>query len=124
VALQGAVYALNAHTGKQYWHYELNQPIDLGHNAPPLVISQGVWLLRTNESKLLAVDIATGKELWAHKPRTRRYLKHFSIPVVKDGFALLDKPDPKDSLQANAYQFYVLAPRKGTVLRQPMPMLK
>ena len=65
------VYALNAKTGEQYWHYKYNMgPITTyccGPNNRGVAVYQDKVYLATLDAKLVALDAKTGKELWSQQ---------------------------------------------------------
>ncbi len=62
------VYAIDAATGKQFWHYKHNMgPITTfccGPNNRGVAISGGKLFMGTLDAKLVALDAKTGKVLW------------------------------------------------------------
>ncbi len=65
------VWAVDARSGKQIWFYDPHVPRQKGRDACCDVVNRGVAVYRgkvfvgTIEGKLVALDAATGRELWA-----------------------------------------------------------
>ena len=62
------VYAVNATTGEQYWHYKQKiGPVSTyccGPNNKGVAVSEGKLFMGTLDAKLVALDAKTGKLLW------------------------------------------------------------
>ena len=62
------VYAIDAATGKEYWHYKHRMgPITTfccGPNNRGVAVSGGKLFMGTLDAKLVALDALTGKQLW------------------------------------------------------------
>ena len=61
------VFALNAVTGEQLWHYFYNLPqgaIPYGVSVRGLALGYGMVYLGTLDNHLVALDAKTGKEVW------------------------------------------------------------
>ncbi len=62
------VYAINAVTGEQYWHYKHKiGPVSTyccGPNNKGVAVSEGKVFMGTLDAKLVALDAKTGKQLW------------------------------------------------------------
>lgn len=62
------VYAINAVTGEQYWHYKHKiGPVSTyccGPNNKGVAVSEGKLFMGTLDAKLVALDAKTGKLLW------------------------------------------------------------
>jgi PQQ-dependent dehydrogenase (methanol/ethanol family) len=62
------VYAINAVTGEQYWHFKHKiGPVSTyccGPNNKGVAVSQGKVFMGTLDAKLVALDAKTGKQLW------------------------------------------------------------
>lgn len=62
------VYAINAVTGEQYWHYKHKiGPVSTyccGPNNKGVAVSEGKVFMGTLDAKLVALDAKTGKRLW------------------------------------------------------------
>jgi len=62
------VYAINATTGEQYWHFKHKiGPVSTyccGPNNKGVAVSEGKVFMGTLDAKLVALDAKTGKQLW------------------------------------------------------------
>ena len=62
------VYAINAATGEEYWHYKHKLgpivTVCCGNNNRGVAISEGKLYMGTIDAKLVALDAKTGKVLW------------------------------------------------------------
>jgi outer membrane protein assembly factor BamB len=62
------VYAINAATGEEYWHYKhkLGPVVTVccGNNNRGVAVSEGKLFMGTIDAKLVALDAKTGKLLW------------------------------------------------------------
>jgi PQQ-dependent dehydrogenase (methanol/ethanol family) len=62
------VYAINAATGEEYWHYKQKLgpivTVCCGNNNRGVAISEGKLFMGTIDAKLVALDAKTGKLLW------------------------------------------------------------
>jgi PQQ-dependent dehydrogenase (methanol/ethanol family) len=62
------VYAINAVTGEQYWHYKHKiGPVSTyccGPNNKGVAVSEGKVFMGTLDAKMVALDAKTGKQLW------------------------------------------------------------
>jgi len=62
------VYAINATTGEEYWHYKHKLgpivTVCCGNNNRGVAISEGKLFMGTIDAKLVALDAKTGKLLW------------------------------------------------------------
>ncbi|HTP47955.1 MAG TPA: PQQ-binding-like beta-propeller repeat protein [Casimicrobiaceae bacterium] len=62
------VYAINAATGEEYWHYKHKLgpivTVCCGNNNRGVAVSEGKLFMGTIDAKLVALDAKTGKLLW------------------------------------------------------------
>ena len=62
------IFALDAETGKELWHYYYAYPKDFRPPDGPwnrgAAIAYGLVFMGTNDNSLVAVDAKTGKEVW------------------------------------------------------------
>jgi alcohol dehydrogenase (cytochrome c) len=62
------VYALNASTGEQIWHYFYEKPKQIAPQFSPrnrgVALGDGLVFMGTNDNHLLALDAKTGREVW------------------------------------------------------------
>ncbi|HXX83964.1 MAG TPA: PQQ-binding-like beta-propeller repeat protein [Casimicrobiaceae bacterium] len=62
------VYAINAATGEEYWHYKQKLgpivTVCCGNNNRGVAVSEGKLFMGTIDAKLVALDAKTGKLLW------------------------------------------------------------
>jgi outer membrane protein assembly factor BamB len=71
-------------TGKELWRYDLSAALiagGFGTGTSPIVVDGAVILVRDemNDSRIIAIDAATGSEKWKKK---RRSISSYSTPVV------------------------------------------
>jgi PQQ-dependent dehydrogenase (methanol/ethanol family) len=88
------VYALDAVTGKEFWHYKHKMgPITTfccGPNNRGVAISGGRVYLGTLDAKLVALDAATGKEAWSVEiADPEKGYSETMAPTVVDGKVLI-----------------------------------
>ena len=62
------VFALDAVTGKELWHYYHPEPKDFGLLYGPwnqgVALGHGLVFMGTIDNRLVALDAKTGKEVW------------------------------------------------------------
>jgi len=86
------VYALDAATGKQLWFFDSKVPKELGVNACCDVVNRGAAVYKgkvyfgTVDGRLIALDAATGKQVWSVQttPKDRLYSITGAPRVIKD----------------------------------------
>src|ERR1041385_4729267 len=84
------VYALDAATGKEYWHYKHKMgPVTTfccGPNNRGVAISGGKLFMGTLDAKLVALDAHTGKSIWETQiaDPEKGYSETMSPTVVED----------------------------------------
>jgi alcohol dehydrogenase (cytochrome c) len=88
------VYALDAVTGKEYWHYKHKMgPITTfccGPNNRGVAIEGGKLFMGTLDSKLIALDALSGKLLWATEVADpEKGYSETMAPTVIDGKVLI-----------------------------------
>jgi len=88
------VYALDAVTGKEFWHYKHKMgPITTfccGPNNRGVAIAGGRVYLGTLDAKLVALDAATGKEAWSVQiADPEKGYSETMAPTVVDGKVLI-----------------------------------
>jgi glucose dehydrogenase len=88
------VYAINAATGEEYWHYKHKMgPITTfccGPNNRGVAISEGRLFMGTLDAKLVALDAKTGKVLWESQiADPDKGYSETMAPVVADGKVLI-----------------------------------
>src|SRR5215831_2994325 len=88
------VYAIDATTGKPYWHYKHKMgPITTyccGPNNRGIAIWRDVIYMGTLDSQLVALDAKTGKLLWAKQiADPEKGYSETMAPVIADGKVLI-----------------------------------
>lgn len=88
------VYALDAVTGKEFWHYKHNMgPITTfccGPNNRGVAVSGGKLFMGTLDAKLVALDAKTGKLLWETQIEDpEKGYSETMAPTVVDGRVLI-----------------------------------
>ena len=88
------VYAIDAKTGKEYWHYAHNMgPITVyccGPNNKGLAAMDGRLFMGTLDAKLVALDAKTGKKLWETQiADPEKGYSETMAPVAVDGKVLI-----------------------------------
>ncbi|HMX15466.1 MAG TPA: PQQ-binding-like beta-propeller repeat protein [Rhodocyclaceae bacterium] len=88
------VYALDAVTGKEFWHYKHNMgPITTfccGPNNRGVAVSGGKLFMGTLDAKLIALDAKTGKLLWETQIEDpEKGYSETMAPTVVDGRVLI-----------------------------------
>ncbi len=88
------VYAINAKTGEQYWHYKHKiGPVSTyccGPNNKGVAISEGKLFMGTLDAKLVALDAKTGKMLWETQIADPELgYSETMAPAVADGKVLI-----------------------------------
>ena len=88
------VYAINATTGQEYWHYKHKMgPVTTfccGPNNRGVAIADGKLFLGTLDSKLVALDAKTGAVLWSsHIADPEKGYSETMAPVAVDGKVLI-----------------------------------
>ncbi|MBL8491278.1 MAG: PQQ-binding-like beta-propeller repeat protein [Rhodocyclaceae bacterium] len=88
------VYALDAVTGKEFWHYKHNMgPITTfccGPNNRGVAVSGGKLFMGTLDAKLVALDAKTGKLLWETQiDDPEKGYSETMAPTVVDGRVLI-----------------------------------
>ena len=88
------VYALDAVTGKEFWHYKHKMgPITTfccGPNNRGVAVSEGKLFLGTLDAKLVALDASTGKVLWQTEiADPEKGYSETMAPTVVDGKVLI-----------------------------------
>ncbi|WP_200808600.1 pyrroloquinoline quinone-dependent dehydrogenase [Tistlia consotensis] len=88
------VYALNAKTGEELWHFKHNMgPITTyccGPNNRGVAVSGNKVFMGTLDAKLVALDAATGKQLWeAEVADPEQGYSETMAPTVVDGKVLI-----------------------------------
>jgi outer membrane protein assembly factor BamB len=64
----GALYALDARTGKLRWKYKTEDKILGGANAAPAPNGKGVWVVvGSYDNRIHCVNAATGKAVWTYE---------------------------------------------------------
>jgi PQQ-dependent dehydrogenase (methanol/ethanol family) len=88
------VYAINAATGEEYWHYKHKMgPVTTfccGPNNRGVAISEGRLFMGTLDAKLVALDAKTGKVLWETQIADPNLgYSETMAPAVADGKVLI-----------------------------------
>ena len=88
------VYAIDAKTGKEYWHYAHNMgPITVyccGPNNRGVAALDGRLFMGTLDAKLVALDAKTGKKLWETQIEDpEKGYSETMAPVAVDGKVLI-----------------------------------
>ncbi len=88
------VYAINATTGEEYWHYKHNMgPITVyccGPNNRGVAASDGLLYMGTLDAKLVALDAKTGKTVWETQIEDpEKGYSETMAPTVVDGKVLI-----------------------------------
>jgi PQQ-dependent dehydrogenase (methanol/ethanol family) len=88
------VYAINASTGEQYWHYKHKiGPVSTyccGPNNKGVAISEGKLYMGTLDAKLVALDAKSGKMLWETQIADPELgYSETMAPTVADGKVLI-----------------------------------
>ena len=88
------VYAINATTGEQYWHYKHKiGPVSTyccGPNNKGVAIAEGKLFMGTLDAKLVALDAKTGKMLWETQIADPELgYSETMAPAVADGKVLI-----------------------------------
>ncbi|MEO8537866.1 MAG: PQQ-binding-like beta-propeller repeat protein, partial [Betaproteobacteria bacterium] len=88
------VYAINAATGEEYWHYKHKMgPITTfccGPNNRGVAIEGGTLFMGTLDAKLVALDAKTGKVLWETQiADPEKGYSETMAPAVADGKVLI-----------------------------------
>ncbi|MCG3146298.1 MAG: Quinohemoprotein alcohol dehydrogenase ADH IIB [Gammaproteobacteria bacterium] len=88
------VYAVNATTGEEYWHYKHKMgPVTTfccGPNNRGVAVSGGTLYMGTLDAKLVALDAKTGKPLWETQIADPELgYSETMAPVVADGKVLI-----------------------------------
>jgi PQQ-dependent dehydrogenase (methanol/ethanol family) len=88
------VYAINASTGEQYWHYKHKiGPVSTyccGPNNKGVAISEGKLFMGTLDAKLVALDAKSGKMLWETQIADPELgYSETMAPTVADGKVLI-----------------------------------
>lgn len=88
------VYAVNATTGEEYWHYKHKMgPVTTyccGPNNRGVAVSGGTLYMGTLDAKLIALDAKTGKPLWETQIADPELgYSETMAPVVADGKVLI-----------------------------------
>src|SRR6202521_5876793 len=88
------VYAVDATTGKEFWHYKHKMgPVSTyccGPNNRGVAVSEGVLYMGTLDAKLVALDAKTGKVLWSSDiADPEKGYSETMAPVVVDGKVLI-----------------------------------
>ncbi len=88
------VYAINAVTGKEYWHYKHKLgaivTVCCGNNNRGVAIEGGKLFMGTIDAKLVALDAKTGKLLWSTQiADPEKGYSETMAPAVVDGKVLI-----------------------------------
>jgi PQQ-dependent dehydrogenase (methanol/ethanol family) len=88
------VYAIDAVTGKEYWHYKHNMgPITVfccGPNNRGVAAADGLLYMGTLDAKLVALDAKTGKVVWETEiADPEKGYSETMAPTVVDGKVLI-----------------------------------
>ncbi len=88
------VYAVNATTGEEYWHYKHKMgPVTTyccGPNNRGVAVAGGTLFMGTLDAKLVALDAKTGKPLWETQIADPELgYSETMAPVVADGKVLI-----------------------------------
>src|SRR6185369_7247848 len=88
------VYAINATTGEEYWHYKHNMgPITVyccGPNNRGVAAAGGLLYMGTLDAKLVALDAKTGKVVWETEiADPEKGYSETMAPTVVDGKVLI-----------------------------------
>jgi PQQ-dependent dehydrogenase (methanol/ethanol family) len=88
------VYAIDAVTGQEYWHYKHNMgPVTVyccGPNNRGVAASDGMLYMGTLDAKLVALDAKTGKLLWETEiADPEKGYSETMAPTVVDGKVLI-----------------------------------
>jgi alcohol dehydrogenase (cytochrome c) len=88
------VYAINAATGKEYWHYKHKLgpivTVCCGNNNRGVAIEGGKLFMGTIDAKLVALDAKTGKLLWSTQiADPEKGYSETMAPAVVDGKVLI-----------------------------------
>ena len=88
------VYAIDAKTGQEYWHYKHNMgPITVfccGPNNRGVAAANGMLYMGTLDAKLVALDAKTGKAVWEKEiADPEKGYSETMAPTVVDGKVLI-----------------------------------
>jgi glucose dehydrogenase len=88
------VYAINAATGEEYWHYKQKLgpivTVCCGNNNRGVAIADGTLYLGTLDAKLVALDAKSGKVLWQKDiADPEKGYSETMAPAVVDGKVLI-----------------------------------
>jgi alcohol dehydrogenase (cytochrome c) len=88
------VYAINASTGEEYWHYKQKLgpivTVCCGNNNRGVAIEGGTLYLGTLDAKLVALDAKSGKVLWQKEiADPEKGYSETMAPAVVDGKVLI-----------------------------------
>jgi PQQ-dependent dehydrogenase (methanol/ethanol family) len=88
------VYAINAATGEEYWHYKQKLgpivTVCCGNNNRGVAIADGTLYLGTLDAKLVALDAKSGKVLWQKEiADPEKGYSETMAPAVVDGKVLI-----------------------------------
>src|SRR5438552_12633197 len=88
------VYAINATTGEEYWHYKHKLgpivTVCCGNNNRGVAIAEGKLYMGTIDAKLVALDAKTGKLLWEVQiADPDKGYSETMAPAVVDGTVLI-----------------------------------
>jgi alcohol dehydrogenase (cytochrome c) len=88
------VYAIDATTGKEFWHYKHKMgPVSTyccGPNNRGVAVNEGVLYMGTLDAKLVALDAKTGKVLWSTEiADPEKGYSETMAPVAVDGKVLI-----------------------------------
>jgi PQQ-dependent dehydrogenase (methanol/ethanol family) len=88
------VYAIDATTGKEFWHYKHKMgPVSTyccGPNNRGVAVNEGVLYMGTLDARLVALDAKTGKVLWnVEIADPEKGYSETMAPVVVDGKVLI-----------------------------------
>jgi len=88
------VYAINAATGEEYWHYKQKLgpivTVCCGNNNRGVAIADGTLYLGTLDAKLVALEAKTGKVLWQKDiADPEKGYSETMAPAVVDGKVLI-----------------------------------
>jgi outer membrane protein assembly factor BamB len=113
------LWVLDAKAGDLLWETELPNAVNTTETHEPMWVLQDTWLVLDEAKQFVAYDLNTGKQRWVHQTQANFYPTYFHVPLLQDGFAILDQVGPGAD-----YGYKVLDARTGRQVRAPKPGLR